>query len=90
MPQQVFASDAEARAFAEGRAQEQGDTLAYLARRRANAEKVASFSPSHADHAQAVIRECDIVSKYLAGGLHEGEVAVSTAAAIIATNPEDA
>lgn len=76
--------------FDEGRRAERRDVLAYLARRRANAQTVAQRSPDHADHARAVVRECDIVSEYLAGALHEGDADFWAAAAISATNPEGA
>lgn len=63
---------------------ERADVLAYLARKRASATLVAQRSPEHADHAHAVIRQCEIFADDLRGGLHEGDAVIAAALGICA------
>lgn len=48
------------------------DVLAYLARKRANAETMAARSPEFADEARWTIRQIDIIGDDLRAGLHVG------------------
>lgn len=60
---------------------ELADVLAYLARKRANAERVAAKSPEHADYARWTIRQIDIFAGDLRAGLHQGEAAIAAVVA---------
>lgn len=75
-----MSGESEKAAFAEGegvgeaagRNTERADVLAFLARKRANAELIATRTPEFADGARQTIRELDILHDHIAGGLHEG------------------
>lgn len=56
-----------------GRRAERGDAVAYLARKRANALRVAERCPDEADHALSTARAMSVAIDDLRGGLHEGE-----------------
>ena len=49
------------------------DVLAYLARKRANAERMARRLPEFSDEARWTVRQIDIFSQDLRAGLHQGE-----------------
>lgn len=49
---------------------ERGDVLAYLARKRVNAETMAARSPEFADEARWTIRQLDVIRDDLRAGLH--------------------
>jgi hypothetical protein len=74
-PTQV-ASDFEA-----GRAAERADTLAYLARRSANATLMARQKPALDEYAADRRRQLEIVINDIEAGLHVGEVHVAGAIA---------
>lgn len=57
------------------RASELDDVLAYLARKRANAETMARKSPEFADQARWTMRQIDVFAGDLKAGLHVGEAA---------------
>lgn len=82
-----MSAESETVAFAEGegvgeaagRAAERADVLAYLARKRANAQLLAARSPDFADQAAWIVRQINVFSDDLRGGLHECESLVGQA-----------
>lgn len=58
------------------RESERADVLAYLARKRANAETLRKQSPEFEEQARWVSRWTAILEDDIRGGLHLGEVAL--------------
>ena len=83
-----MSAESETVAFAEGegvgetagRAIERADAIAYLERKRANAERMVARSPEFEDELRWIVRQLTVVIDDMRAGLHEGESVVGVAA----------
>lgn len=57
-------------------ARTEADVLAYLTRKRANAQTMLDRSPEFQDEARWTIRQFDIIADDIRAGLHRGEAAL--------------
>lgn len=63
---------------------ERADVLAYLARKKANAQLIAKRTAEFADEARWIARQLDVLTDDIRGGLHEG---AAFTAAVLAEGP---